>query len=518
MSLINYQGDSKILKRICALLKVTDVQENGVSIVDSDGIAHVTGGGGGSSTLAGLSDVDVSGASAGNVLAYNGTSQIWEDLALTIPTKTSDLNNDSGFITNTVNNLTNYYLKSETYTKAEVNTLIGQISTISILVVQTLPTQDIQTNIIYLVPKSTAGTSNAYDEYINTDGTSAGWELIGDTEVDLSNYYTKSEVDTLIGSVSGGHTIKNDSGTALAQKDNLKFAGTYSVNSGDDSVVNIVRTVNSESAISQMSAAEKKGIIVVDDGQAEEIDAYDVPYGNSDVGTALDGKVNTSDIVDNLTTNDATKPLSAKQGKVLKEVYTRVGSVVRPDSTYTTLLSYINGYVVSLDRQEYTFACEGFSDMPRTDWSYDCTVTRGAGLTVRLHRILSNNEDWIREIDFSSQWADSWRRAIYDNYVDEEIIAFTNTKCNTVYEIRCRKVGNVVSISTVIQPSQDIAANEILTNQIPARFRPTHNYAYFVSSNNIIIQVYGDGTMGTSNISAAIPANWYYPVNMVYIR
>ena len=38
-----------------------------------------------------------------------------------IPTKTSDLTNDSGFITNAVNNLVNYYLKSETYTKTEVN-------------------------------------------------------------------------------------------------------------------------------------------------------------------------------------------------------------------------------------------------------------------------------------------------------------------------------------------------------------------------------------------------------------
>ena len=42
-----------------------------------------------------------------------------------IPTKTSDLTNDSGFITNAVNNLTNYYLKSETYTKAEVQALIA---------------------------------------------------------------------------------------------------------------------------------------------------------------------------------------------------------------------------------------------------------------------------------------------------------------------------------------------------------------------------------------------------------
>lgn len=110
----------------------------------------------------------------------------------------SDLTNDAGFITNTVNNLANYYLKSETYTQAEVNTLIGAITTIHFEVVQTLPTSDIQTNVIYLVPKSTAGTNDVYDEYINTTGTSAGWELIGSTQVDLSNYYTKTQTDTLL--------------------------------------------------------------------------------------------------------------------------------------------------------------------------------------------------------------------------------------------------------------------------------------------------------------------------------
>lgn len=41
-----------------------------------------------------------------------------------IPTKTSQLTNDSNFITKSVNNLTNYYLKTNIYTKAEVDALI----------------------------------------------------------------------------------------------------------------------------------------------------------------------------------------------------------------------------------------------------------------------------------------------------------------------------------------------------------------------------------------------------------
>ena len=100
-----------------------------------------------------------------------------------IPTKVSDLTNDTGFITNTVNNLTNYYLKSDSYTKNEVNALIAGISTLHVEVVQTLPSSNISTTTIYLVPKSTAQTENVYDEYINLDGTSAGWEKIGDTTI-----------------------------------------------------------------------------------------------------------------------------------------------------------------------------------------------------------------------------------------------------------------------------------------------------------------------------------------------
>jgi hypothetical protein len=45
-----------------------------------------------------------------------------------LPTKTSDLTNDSGFITSSVNNLTNYYTKGDTYTQSEVNSLLSAIT------------------------------------------------------------------------------------------------------------------------------------------------------------------------------------------------------------------------------------------------------------------------------------------------------------------------------------------------------------------------------------------------------
>lgn len=131
--------------------------------------------------------------------------------ALNVPSKLSELVNDKNFIDATVSNLANYYLKSETYartetyTQAEVQALIADVVSkvsgkLNILVVDALPTSDISTTTFYLVPKETAQEKNLYDEYINTNGTSDGWELIGavSTSVDLSEYYKKSEVDTLL--------------------------------------------------------------------------------------------------------------------------------------------------------------------------------------------------------------------------------------------------------------------------------------------------------------------------------
>ena len=61
------------------------------------------------------------------IVKVNNSALVITDKAVNIevPTKTSDLTNDSGFIDNSVNNLTNYYNKTETYNKTEVNNLLS---------------------------------------------------------------------------------------------------------------------------------------------------------------------------------------------------------------------------------------------------------------------------------------------------------------------------------------------------------------------------------------------------------
>lgn len=49
-----------------------------------------------------------------------------------------------------------------------------------------------ESNVIYLVPKQDEDENNVFDEYLYVNDE---WELIGTTDIDLSNYYTKSEID-----------------------------------------------------------------------------------------------------------------------------------------------------------------------------------------------------------------------------------------------------------------------------------------------------------------------------------
>lgn len=84
-------------------------------------------------------------------------------------------------------------------------------------VVATLPTSDISTVTLYFVPSSDPETGNLYDEYINTDGTSAGWELIGSTGVDLTNYLQKSDVVDNLNSNDGTVPLSARMGKVLSQ-------------------------------------------------------------------------------------------------------------------------------------------------------------------------------------------------------------------------------------------------------------------------------------------------------------
>ena len=127
----------------------------------------------------------------------------------------------ANFITKSVDDLVNYYLKSDTYTKSEVQQLISAVKQFTYQSVATLPTASADTmNIIYLVPSSYPQTQNVKDEYITIatteqDVTTYSWEKIGSTDIDLSGYYTSQQTDAAISAALADYSTTTQMTTAI---------------------------------------------------------------------------------------------------------------------------------------------------------------------------------------------------------------------------------------------------------------------------------------------------------------
>lgn len=115
---------------------------------------------------------------------------------------------------------------------------LGNLDTTVAEVVTALPTTNIKKH-IYLIKDTSNVTQNKYEEYIYTGDTSATydaskWEKLGDSRatVDLANYYTKSQVDSIAnGKSSTSHThsviINGMTKTIAASGGEAVNLGTY---------------------------------------------------------------------------------------------------------------------------------------------------------------------------------------------------------------------------------------------------------------------------------------------------
>lgn len=108
--------------------------------------------------------------------------------------------NPSGFIDKSVNDLTNYYTTSQTYSQTEIDEKLADFGGFEVVSLTTgeNPVPDVNvpsTKIIYLTKDSESQAKDPYTEWIFTsaDVSTTAWEVIGETTVDLSNYYTTAQ-------------------------------------------------------------------------------------------------------------------------------------------------------------------------------------------------------------------------------------------------------------------------------------------------------------------------------------
>ena len=222
------------------------------------------GGGGGASELDDLDDVSISSPSNGQVLKYNSQTEEWENA--------NESGGGSGGHTILDNDGTALAQEDDLQfagTYSEDDSTNGK-TVVNITREMTQAAYDL------LSADEKAGIIRITDDdYVcEVDDVLYGEDGQGQ-DVTLGDY-----LDSLV----EGHTIKNDAGTSLTQRDNLKFVGVYT---SDDSTnnktdVQIVREFQSVADIEALTGEEAKGFQHIDDDVYDAFTASEIGFDNSD--------------------------------------------------------------------------------------------------------------------------------------------------------------------------------------------------------------------------------------------
>jgi len=184
------------------------------------------------------------------VLAGVATSGSYNDLKdkpniPVVPTDVSAFNNDAGYITKSVNDLVNYYLKADVYNKTEVANLIASIQQFHYeIYASTSAVTSPAGNVLYLIGPTGAG-DDRYEEYVYDSTKQEPWVKIGDTSIDLSDYYTSQQTDAAITAALN---------TALA--DYTTTANLTKLLSGKEDASNKVTSISAQSTDAQYPSAK----------------------------------------------------------------------------------------------------------------------------------------------------------------------------------------------------------------------------------------------------------------------
>ena len=163
-------------------------------------------------------------------------------------------------------------------------------------IVESLPTTDIDPNTIYMILSGTSATENVYNEYMYVNN---AWELIGTSATDLTNYYTKAEVDGKLllkanASDLTSHTGDTTIHVTTADKNkwnNQTYVFRYS------STALVASSTNSNALLDNTDNLKVGDKVIDSSGVLFSITAIDTANSTFTIGTALIDLAQDSDVV-----------------------------------------------------------------------------------------------------------------------------------------------------------------------------------------------------------------------------
>lgn len=278
----------------------------------------------------------------GSTIEVSGNAQF--DSGVTIDDDLS-VYGDSTFTHNVVITAAAPTAASHATRKDYVDNLVASIKSNAFQVIQTLP-QAGEEGIIYLVPVQ---GEDYYTQYI-WEGNS--WIDIGDTNVHLSGYLPLSG-----GSITGDLSIGGNLTITNSKLTNGTHTWTFPSKFGTVATVDDVDTLEGKIV---------NGLITAQKARRD---------GNGNV--IIDTYVRKADVVDNLTSTDSDKPLSANQGRILNDSISELKDLL---------------YEISVSEATYTATSDVFVipqtiDSNRVLVSPGCVLSKLKGNTASFNQL-----------------------------------------------------------------------------------------------------------------------------------
>lgn len=344
---------------------------------------------------------------------------------ITVPTKTGELTNNSGFITNAVSDLVNYYAKSESYTKDEVDGLISSIPKFSISVVSTLPTSDISTTTVYL--KNGGSGEDLYTEYIYVNGK---WEILGSQRVDLTGYAMESWVDVQLTSYLKQTALTEAINTALAQ---AKASGEFD---GDDGVSPTI-TISAITGGNRIAITDANGTKNVDVMNGNEGDAG---KGISTIArTSGNGAAGTTDTYTITYTDNTTSTFTVYNGKNgtngadgTSVTHSWNGTTLTVTSASGTSSANLKGATGASgnDGQDGKSAYQSYRDLggmlSESKWIESLKGKDGINGITQIEPLFAESTEWLEENGDISKAYICPDNFIYAYFETENTLSYTN--------------------------------------------------------------------------------------------
>lgn len=475
-----------------------------------------------------------------------------------VPTKTSDLANDSGFITQATSALENYYLKSQLYTQDEINNLVSGLGKLKSSIVTALPTENIDTSTIYLIQDS--GDTSSYTQwmYINS-----AWAELGSTSVDLSSYYTKTQADTLLKAKADTTAVptktselSNDAGfldaggvdSRVSDKmaDYLKIETAASLLDAKADASAVYTKTEADTLLGKkVDAADGKGLSA-NDLTDELKTAYDKAvtdghtHSNKDVLDTVTADVVSSshthankDALDTLTADDITQigtnktDIAALQDTVSGLIDdTEAGTSKTYSSSKITDLLRLKTLATGYDLNTDDLATGDYSvlngeNAPQSGWGLleHKRFDNNANYVTQIYHAISSDEIFIRYSTLGNgtkTWS-SWRKLAYHSISNGNGTFVSDYLDTSKGAIEYVQSGNVVQVTAApIYPKESSGTTNIIVTGLPK----ARGMAFFMFNHGttfLSAQINRDGTvqLNTPVTSALAGLDFYGTVTYI---